>query len=943
VPKDRVTGSAEAPHPATLETPKFRCPVENEEFPTFAELQAHFVPRHGQDLGKTSSKKFICPYDGLQFDTLNALKTHVARKHPQGMGVIEPAFEPEETFIKDVGINNPIEPSAVDVKNGKIVRIRPLHLDETGYFREELAPSMWKFEVKGKTYETPMKTMPPYLTHGYKKRIYSPNRVKYPLKRVDWDPDGERNPQNRGRSKFKRISWDEATTIIADEIRRVREKYGPYAVLCIGEEGHHESKTVHAPSGSHKRLLSKFGGYTREVRNSDSWEGWYWGAKHVWGDMAAGIPRPSPTFSDIAENTEMIVWSGDWETTTGGAHGRFCSQAMWWFTELGIKQIFVTPDLNYSAAVHADKWIPILPNTDAALQLAVIYTWINEGTYDKDYVATHVVGLDKFQDYVLGKEDGIPKTPAWASPRCGIPEWTIKALARAWASKITSIGMEGGNFMRGPYGHETARLAAMQLGMQGLGKPGVGKIGLQFPRPSVMINISAAHRALHFIPTPQQIPRTQVQHAILDGSCSSWGSTSHVMPVEDQFVKYSYPIARENGGTAIHMIWSEKPCNTACWNNGFNFIEAIRSRDIECFIANHQWLENDCLFADLVLPVSTKFEEADIGCPRNNAAGQRLILSYQAQAIEPVGESKSDFEIACEVAKKLGIYEEVTEGKTVDEWIKYGYETSGVKDLISWEKFRERGFYIPPVAPDWKEDPSGQREFYHDPVANPLSTPSGKLEFYSERLAEHFPDDKERGPMPGWVVGGPGPEWTHDERLEGERARQYPLVLVSNHPRWRQHVQCDDIPWLREIPTCKVKGYDGYLYEPLWINPSDAAKRKIQHGDIIKIYNDRGIVLGGAYITERIKPGAVLQDHGARVDLIADGIDRGGSNNLISPRGPMSKNCWGQATSGFLVEVQKLTLEEMQEWREKYPEAFARDYDPASGLKSSSWVEGDLQ
>ena len=167
----------------------------------------------------------------------------------------------------------------------------------------------------------------------------------------------------------------------------------------------------------------------------------------------------------------MIVFSSDWETTCGGAHPRAFSRMLYWFTELGIKQVYISPDLNYSAAVHADKWIPVLPNTDAALQLAIIYTWITEGTYDKDYVATHTVGFDKLQDYVLGKEDGVPKTPEWASPKCGVPEWTIKALAKQRASKRTS--MSGGQFMRGPYGHETARLEVILLGMQGLGKPGV--------------------------------------------------------------------------------------------------------------------------------------------------------------------------------------------------------------------------------------------------------------------------------------------------------------------------------------------------------------------------------------------------------------------------------------------------------------------------------------
>ncbi|MBP1708098.1 MAG: molybdopterin oxidoreductase, partial [Chloroflexi bacterium] len=531
--------------------PLFKCPVEGAEFSNFADLQSHYMPRHAKRMQDVSAEKFICPEDGLRFETLAAIRDHVAENHLQRIGVVDPAFEAEETVIKDVGVNLGIEPSAVEVKNGKIVRIRPLHLDETGYTREELAPAMWKFEVKGKVFETPLKTMPPYLTHGYKKRVYSANRVKYPLKRIDWDPEGERNPQNRGKSKFKRISWDEATDIIAAELKRVKAKYGPYSVLCVGEEGHHESKTVHAASGCHKLLLSKFGGYTREVRNPDSWEGWYWGAKHVWGNMMAGIPTP-PTFPDLAEHTRMIIWNGDWETTTGGAHSRFFSQTMRWFTELGIKQVFVTPELNYSAAVHADKWIPILPNTDAALQLAVIYIWLAEGCYDKEYVVTHVVGFDKFRDYVMGQEDGVPKTPAWASPKCGVPEWTIKALARVWASRVTCIAGEGGNFMRGPYGHETARLAAIQLGLQGLGKPGAGKMGLQVPRPAINISLKAAQRAVDFDPMPQQIPRTQVHHAILDGSCSSWGSTAFLMPLEDQFKKYSYPIASASGGTEIH-------------------------------------------------------------------------------------------------------------------------------------------------------------------------------------------------------------------------------------------------------------------------------------------------------------------------------------------------------------------------------------------------------
>ena len=286
--------------------------------------------------------------------------------------------------------------------------------------------NLWKIQKNGRTLELPMKSTPPAYHLAYKKRVYSPNRIKYPLKRVDWDPKGERNPQNRGRSKYRRISWDEATDIIASEIRRVQAKYGPNAVLCHGD-GHGETKTIHGPHGCQMLLMDKAGGYTLAVRNADSWEGWSWGAEHMWGTMAIGLMENDNLLKDVTDNTEMLVHIGcDLETTPWGFTTQVASRVLYYWTEIGKKQVFVSPDLNYSAAIHADKWIPVLPNTDAALLLAIAYTWIAEGTYDKGYIATHVVGFDKFKDYVEGKEDGVPKTPEWASPKCAFPSGPSK-------------------------------------------------------------------------------------------------------------------------------------------------------------------------------------------------------------------------------------------------------------------------------------------------------------------------------------------------------------------------------------------------------------------------------------------------------------------------------------------------------------------------------------
>jgi trimethylamine-N-oxide reductase (cytochrome c) len=843
------------------------------------------------------------------------------------------------TFTKNLGFCSHCTGSNVtriDVRNGRIVRIRPLHYDEQ-YRADEFNP--WRIKSRGRVFQPTMKEPVSPFSLSYKKRVYSPNRMLYPLKRVDWDPDGERNPQNRGISKFKRISWDEATGIIAREIKRIEKQYGTSAIyLKMGNHG--ETKCVHGTHGVPPRLIND--GYTAYIQNPDSWEGWYWGAEHVWGmdcawtkTLSVGMMAPQTNvIKDISENTGMILFIGcDPETTPWGFNGQAYSRLCYWWQELGIKQVYVCPDLNYGAAVHADKWIPVLPNTDAALLLAIAHVWITEGTYDKAYVATHTFGFDRFADYVLGKVDGVAKTARWASPLCGVPSRTIKALARAWASGATStMHNAGGSYIRGPYAHEPARLEVLLLAMQGIGKPGVHQASMvtegSLPRGAVIPSVRSAFRG-DFRGTPGQYIYKPLLHEAILNPPVAWYSSSFSGPVEDQFNRYGYPVA---GASEVHMIWADEGCFTVCWNGGNKMIEAFRSPKIEFILTQHPWLEDDCLYSDIILPVNTKLEEEDI----STAYSQQFDLVFpERQCIEPLGESKSDYEIVGEIARKLGKYEEFTEGKTVEEWIRFGFENSGVADRISWEEFNEKGYYVVPTAPGWEKTPAGMTGFYRDPGANPLHTRSGKIEFYGQWLAEHFPDDEERPPVPGWVPQGV----THRESRQSERAQQYPLLLVSNHPRWRVHAEHDDVTWLREIPTCKVPGADGYLYEPVWINPVDAGPRSIKNGDIVKIYNERGAVLGGAYITERIIPGAVSQDHGARHDPITDGLDRGGSNNLICPANTTSKNASGMATSGYLVAVERVKPSEMADWRAKYSEAFSREYDAASGLHCNAWIE----
>jgi len=915
--------------------------------------------------------------------------------------VVKPIdIKADKRVFKAASLMGPLSgpPSVVESgKDGKLTRVRPMYYEDHIDWESK---NPWSIKARGKTFGPPSRSLPGVYYMTYKKRVYSENRVRYPLKRADWDPKGERNPQNRGKSPYVRISWDEAAQIVADELMRVKEKYGMSAVLSQADM-HGEGKHIAPSHGCANKLLSLLGGYTIQTRNQDSWEGYSWGSKHVWGCEPVGEMQPSGNlWPDIAEHAELLLfWASDPETTSVGFDGYMASRLNKWLHSIGIKYIYIDPALNFSGCWMADKWIPILPNTDAALYLAIAFVWLTEDTYDKQYVKTHAVGAEPFFDYVLGKEDDEPKTPEWASEKCGVPEWTIKALARDWAKKVTSITIgNGGPGIRGPFSTEPARLQSILLGMQGLGKPGVhqakwlewsihtpyyplpyqGEVNIRIPhraelvRPygsatdlsdalSDMRSGNAGERLMKQanegkgiykpeqlssslaelaalmkvtdIPPQQAIPKCMIHDAILKDGVEWWGLYSFCGPAEEQWKKHVFP---QPGCSRLHMIWTDSPCMVTCWNDSFNFVKALRSPEIECVVAQHPWLENDCYLADIILPVATKFELDDI-CD-DHSGGILTSVYRERPACPPVGESRSDFDCVASVAKKISddVYMAYTGNEAATERvIELFWIGTGVAHLDHDDEFHKKDIFVLPVDPASADNPVGIRSFAEDPENNPLTTPTGKLEFTSTGLQKHFPNDTERPPYPMWIEKSE----LHDERLSSDRAANHPYLCMSNHGRWRFHANCDDITWNREIETMKIRAGDGYQYEPAWMHPSTAAECSIIHGDVIKVFNERGTVLCAAYLTERLIPRTVYVDHGSRFDPIdAETIDRGGAINLITPHNNISKNATGMVVSGFLVGIAKVTDEEMAGWRAEYPEAFGRKIDEACGVCLDGWL-----
>jgi trimethylamine-N-oxide reductase (cytochrome c) len=533
-------------------------------------------------------------------------------------GVLPSALEPETTKV--VQIQHLI---AFDVKNGHIIRGRRVHFDKDF---PEIKP--WSITARGKTWTAPTKSPGPAYYMAHRKRSDSPNRVLYPLKRVDWEPGGNPdkvNAQNRGVSQYKRISWEEAATLIAGEMKRVADKYGPEGLCPVFGGGHSEGHNVVGTHGIQETFMNwwamkEYGApITGTEGPASSSSGGQLGGRYVLGTDY----EPVDVFKDVAENAGMLLlWAADpeakaWRYTFGVIQG------MWyrWFGELGIKRVAITPNLNLGAGLYSDKWIPILPKTDAAMMLAIAYTWITEKTYDQAYLDSHTVGFDKFKAYVMGNEDGTPKTPAWASPLCGVSTWTIKALARAWSKTPTSIGFGrsgGGAVGRTIYADNPSRIQNYLLCMQGLGGPGKHQlqqlrsaIGGAAQAPNVgMVSAGSMMEAAMEADGVTMPPDEEIQK-FPDGYFNKaiYEPPVEYYPVGDQFRKITYPMP---GKSEIHMIWGTSASYTGSAQWGFGIQKALQSPKLECIIHQTMWMEDALTFSDIILPITTAPEAPDI-------------------------------------------------------------------------------------------------------------------------------------------------------------------------------------------------------------------------------------------------------------------------------------------------------------------------------------------
>ncbi|MCP4600168.1 MAG: molybdopterin-dependent oxidoreductase, partial [Proteobacteria bacterium] len=690
-------------------------------------------------------------------------------------------------------------PVFVYVQDGRIIRITPMELDDSD------APS-WVIKARGREFSPARKTtLSPY-SFAWRSMIYSPTRLLYPLKRVDFDPDGKRNCAKRGESEYERISWDQAADIVAGEIKRVKREYGPAAILSTASS-HHLWGHLGYRHSAYFRFMNLIG-YTYADHNPDSWEGWHWGGMHQWGfSHRLGIPEQYDLLEDALKNTEMIVfWSSDPETTSGiyAAFESTCRRQ--WLKELGVKMIFIDPFYNHTAGMFSDKWFAPRAGTGNAMACAIAYVWLSEDSYDKEYIRTRTVGFDKWKAYILGQTDGIAKTPEWAEKESTIPAREIRALAREWAGKKTMLAAGGlggwGGACRSATGGEWARLMISLQAMQGMGKPGSNIWGttqgaphnaeLLFPgyteggMSGDVDNSAAGYRwvyRMHKQPTRsninapmgQHIPRLKIPECILDGKFEWRGKGFCGQSIEAQFHKYKYPA---DGYPEIQMYYRYGGSFIGTMNETNRYVKAYRTDRLPFVVNQSIWFEGETKFADIILPACTNFERWDIsefaGChgyiPDTTSQVNHRVISLQKKCIEPLGESKSDYEIFAFLAGKLGFRDVYTEGGLTElDWVRRVFDSSDLPKHISWADFFRKGYFVVPMpenykptpalrwfaedrkrdTPDWGPHPESQAEF-----GKGLQTTSGLIEFESSSLKRFDPDDEERPLIPKYI-----PSW----------------------------------------------------------------------------------------------------------------------------------------------------------------------------------------
>lgn len=722
--------------------------------------------------------------------------------------------------------------------------------------------------------------------------INSADRLMYPMKRVG----------ARGSGEFEQISWEEAIQTIAEKLKYTIDTYGNEAIYVNYATGMY-SCTGRQPG---QRLLSLLGGYVNQgydysTHMLSAVMPYMYGSSAYLDDdgnhVTLGVPATafSPydatnasSFSEAERASDLVVMFGNSpaETRMGGAN------AVWDFAKVreavqarGGRVISIDYRLNETASAHPEEWIPIRPGTDAALCSAIAHEWIQNGQVDEDFLNTYCVGYDdntmpdsakgqnkSYKDYIMGTGyDMVEKTPEWAAPITQIPAETIRSLADEIASAEAPFITQGWGPQRHTNGEDTTRAICMLPILIGkFGLPGTNTGQREAEPPTYLVGSLPFEN-----PVATTIPVYQWLNAVDHG---------HEMTATNAGIMGADALSSD-----IKFLWNYAGNCITNQHGDINHVHEVLSDEskLEFILVWDTVMTDSARYADILLPDAMRSEQLNMQTQGYSEYYTAVVVGGPAQ--EPPGECRSSYDVCADIADQFGLREDFTEGKTQEEWIQELYEAGAEADgeMPTWDEILEQGIYKRALDPA-----IGLEDFRNDPNANPLATPSGKIEIYSEDLAAlndtwELDEDEVINPIPVFTPGFQG---------YGEVTEEYPLYGTGFHHKSRTH---SSFGFIEEL--------DHAARQQVWISEIDAESRGISQGDTVSVKSPAGEIRIEAKVTPRIVPGTVAIPQGAwhSADMDGDQVDNGGCVNTLTTYKPTPLAKGNGPAHSMIVQVTK--------------------------------------